>query len=98
MLEDKDRIFTNVYGFQDWGIDAAIKRGDCPGAVAVDVVVGLEPVDVEHVGRRVVIDPFVRGLQLAVYVLQQRDEVGPQQEGIAARNAVDRIGQIGEAA
>jgi NADH-quinone oxidoreductase subunit F len=28
MLEDKDRIFTNVYGFQDWGIDAAIKRGD----------------------------------------------------------------------
>ncbi|MFA7439501.1 MAG: NADH-quinone oxidoreductase subunit NuoF [Sphingomonadaceae bacterium] len=28
MLEDKDRIFTNVYGFQPWGIDAAIKRGD----------------------------------------------------------------------
>ena len=27
-LADKDRIFTNVYGFQDWGIDAAIKRGD----------------------------------------------------------------------
>lgn len=27
-LSDKDRIFTNVYGFQDWGIDAAIKRGD----------------------------------------------------------------------
>ena len=27
-LEDKDRIFTNVYGFQDWGIDAAMKRGD----------------------------------------------------------------------
>ena len=28
MLDDKDRIFTNVYGFQPWGIDAAIKRGD----------------------------------------------------------------------
>jgi len=27
-LEDKDRIFTNVYGFQDWGVDAAMKRGD----------------------------------------------------------------------
>ncbi|MEA3543434.1 MAG: NADH-quinone oxidoreductase subunit NuoF [Pseudomonadota bacterium] len=27
-LDDKDRIFTNVYGFQDWGIDAAMKRGD----------------------------------------------------------------------
>lgn len=27
-LSDKDRIFTNVYGFQDWGIDAAIRRGD----------------------------------------------------------------------
>jgi NADH-quinone oxidoreductase subunit F len=28
MLDDKDRIFTNVYGFQDWGLDAAIMRGD----------------------------------------------------------------------
>ncbi|BAI96161.1 NADH-quinone oxidoreductase subunit F [Sphingobium sp. TA15] len=27
-LADKDRIFTNVYGFQDWAIDAAMKRGD----------------------------------------------------------------------
>ncbi|PZU60987.1 MAG: NADH-quinone oxidoreductase subunit F [Sphingobium sp.] len=27
-LADKDRIFTNLYGFQDWGIDAAMKRGD----------------------------------------------------------------------
>ncbi|RED15370.1 NADH-quinone oxidoreductase subunit NuoF [Parasphingopyxis lamellibrachiae] len=31
MLDDKDRIFTNVYGFQPWGIDAAIKRGDWDG-------------------------------------------------------------------
>src|SRR3569623_1391185 len=28
MLADKDRIFTNVYGFQPWGLDAARKRGD----------------------------------------------------------------------
>ncbi len=31
MLADKDRIFTNLYGFHDWGIDAAIKRGDWDG-------------------------------------------------------------------
>jgi NADH-quinone oxidoreductase subunit F len=28
MLADKDRIFTNVYGFQDFGLKAAQKRGD----------------------------------------------------------------------
>src|ERR1700761_6150387 len=28
MLEDKDRIFTNLYGFQPWNLDAAMKRGD----------------------------------------------------------------------
>ncbi len=28
MLADKDRIFTNLYGRQDFGIDGAIKRGD----------------------------------------------------------------------
>ena len=28
MLADKDRIFTNVYGFQDYGLKAAQKRGD----------------------------------------------------------------------
>jgi NADH-quinone oxidoreductase subunit F len=27
-LEDKDRIFTNVYGYQPWGLKAAMKRGD----------------------------------------------------------------------
>ncbi len=27
-LSDKDRIFTNLYGFQDWGLKAAQKRGD----------------------------------------------------------------------
>ena len=28
MLRDEDRIFTNLYGFQDWGLEAASKRGD----------------------------------------------------------------------
>ena len=28
MLVDRDRIFTNVYGFQPWNLDAARKRGD----------------------------------------------------------------------
>ncbi len=28
MLQDKDRIFTNLYGFQDWRLAAARKRGD----------------------------------------------------------------------
>ena len=27
-LKDQDRIFTNLYGEQDWRIDAAMKRGD----------------------------------------------------------------------
>ena len=27
ILEDKDRIFTNLYGFQDWGLEAAKARG-----------------------------------------------------------------------
>jgi NADH-quinone oxidoreductase subunit F len=27
-LADKDRIFTNLYGFQDWGLKAAQARGD----------------------------------------------------------------------
>ncbi|XUU60071.1 NADH-quinone oxidoreductase subunit NuoF [Erythrobacter sp. HA6-11] len=28
MLADKDRIFTNLYGFQDWGLAGAQARGD----------------------------------------------------------------------
>lgn len=31
MLKDQDRIFTNIYGYQPWDIDAAIKRGDWDG-------------------------------------------------------------------
>lgn len=35
MLDDKDRIFTNLYGYQDWGLDAAIRRGDWDGTKAL---------------------------------------------------------------
>lgn len=28
MLADKDRIFTNLYGYESWGLKAAEKRGD----------------------------------------------------------------------
>ena len=31
MLSDKDRIFTNLYGIEDWRIDAARRRGDWDG-------------------------------------------------------------------
>ena len=31
MLADKDRIFTNLHGFQDWGLKAARVRGDWDG-------------------------------------------------------------------
>ena len=27
ILEDKDRIFTNLYGFHDWRLEEAKKRG-----------------------------------------------------------------------
>src|SRR5206468_9882972 len=35
MLADKDRIFTNLYGFEDWGLDAARKRGAWDGTKAI---------------------------------------------------------------
>jgi NADH-quinone oxidoreductase subunit F len=31
MLQDKDRIFTNLYGLQDWGLSGARARGDWDG-------------------------------------------------------------------
>jgi NADH-quinone oxidoreductase subunit F len=31
MLQDKDRIFTNLYGFEDWRLAGAKKRGDWDG-------------------------------------------------------------------
>ena len=31
MLEDKDRIFTNLYGFHDWRLKAARARGAWDG-------------------------------------------------------------------
>jgi NADH-quinone oxidoreductase subunit F len=35
MLRDEDRIFTNLYGFQDWGLDGARKRGDWDNTKAI---------------------------------------------------------------
>ena len=32
MLRDEDRIFTNLYGFHDWGLAGAQARGDWDGA------------------------------------------------------------------
>ena len=38
MLADRDRIFTNLYGFQSWGLSAAQKRGDWDGTKALMAV------------------------------------------------------------
>ncbi|WP_413203883.1 NADH-quinone oxidoreductase subunit NuoF [Rhodospirillum sp. A1_3_36] len=35
MLQDKDRIFTNLYGYQDWGLTGARARGDWDGTKAI---------------------------------------------------------------
>ncbi len=35
MLADKDRIFTNLYGFHDWGLEGARARGDWDGTKAL---------------------------------------------------------------
>ena len=35
MLQDKDRIFTNLYGQQPWSLEAARKRGDWDGTKAI---------------------------------------------------------------
>ncbi|HEY6579115.1 MAG TPA: NADH-quinone oxidoreductase subunit NuoF [Rhizomicrobium sp.] len=35
MLADKDRIFTNLYGLHDWGLDGARRRGAWDGTKAI---------------------------------------------------------------
>ncbi|MDA8574281.1 NADH-quinone oxidoreductase subunit NuoF [Alphaproteobacteria bacterium] len=35
MLQDQDRIFTNLYGLQDWGLVGARSRGDWDGTKAI---------------------------------------------------------------
>src|SRR5216684_415430 len=35
MLDDKDRIFRNLYGFQDWGLEAARRRGAWDGTKGI---------------------------------------------------------------
>ncbi len=35
MLDDKDRIFKNLYGQGDWGLEGARKRGSWDGTKAI---------------------------------------------------------------
>ena len=35
MLDDKDRIFRNLYGLQDWGLEGARRRGAWDGTKAI---------------------------------------------------------------
>ena len=35
MLQDKDRIFTNLYGYHDWRLAGARSRGDWDGTLAI---------------------------------------------------------------
>jgi len=35
VLKDKDRIFTNLYGLHDWGLEGARARGDWDGTKAI---------------------------------------------------------------
>ncbi len=35
MLEDKDRIFTNIYGLHDWGLEGARQRGSWDGTKTI---------------------------------------------------------------
>lgn len=35
MLKDQDRIFTNIYGVHDWGLEGALKRGSWDGTKAI---------------------------------------------------------------
>ena len=35
MLDDKDRIFKNLYGLHDWGLEGARKRGSWDGTKAI---------------------------------------------------------------
>jgi NADH-quinone oxidoreductase subunit F len=35
VLSDQDRIFTNLYGLHDWGLDGARARGDWDGTAAI---------------------------------------------------------------
>ena len=35
MLDDKDRIFRNLYGLEDWGLDGARRRGGWDGTKTI---------------------------------------------------------------
>ncbi len=46
MLDDKDRIFTNLYGYQHWGLKAAKRRGDYDD---VKALLALAPDDIVNI-------------------------------------------------
>ena len=35
ILQDQDRIFTNLYGLHDWGLEGAKKRGAWNGTAEI---------------------------------------------------------------
>ena len=35
MLDDKDRIFRNLYGLEDWGLEDARARVTCEGVTCL---------------------------------------------------------------
>ena len=62
VLADKDRIFTNVYGFQPWNLAAARARGAGMGlGLYLDLAVGTHPAGAETWEDRA---SFARGVSL----------------------------------
>ena len=47
ILADKDRIFLNLYGVHDWGLEGAMKRGAWNGTK--DIVVEIPAVNINRV-------------------------------------------------
>ena len=52
MLADKDRIFTNLYGFQDWSLKAAQARGDWGRRGGTQLILRAHPLGDEGHYRR----------------------------------------------
>ena len=71
MLADKDRIFTNLYGIQDWGLKGARARGAWDGTKRIlergrDALVTA----VQEMGRMVGVDtPYIDAV---LALVQQR--------------------------
>ena len=71
ILEDKDRIFTNVYGFQPWNLKSAQMRGDWDNtkklmeigqdAIIEEIKASLRDIAKADVDVDLVIDPSLIG-------------------------------------